>query len=815
MPLFRVLVGVLVLGVAFGAAALDDPCVIEDGLRVCPYDGVGAFGDNNIGDFDFSRCNTTTGCVDYLGNPCPTDDQCILKAVPVGRCSAGSNTPCIWPNGAGFCTGSVNSFFGCLTDSDCPTGDTCFTDTIDPACACENSDDPNRGVSVVCGGQQARCSDGDNPDGAFGTGLCIDLVLGDESDFSNCGEEAAGEGNLSGPRWQVENPGAPQTPQRVPGAGFLTATGPIFQLRGLFAMGITDPDAYGVRRLLQLGDSFHSDWNYSDKAPTDGIVNSHIITFSFDSKVGWQTELPVDGRCTLNTDTVCIKDVDCPGTDTCNPQTFVYGHESAITAPFFLWTRDISDPNDPSIPRSFDKDGDGDLDPDCPPVCGLNYALNSFEEEQIRVVGGAARDLTDPLLTPIPGDPDAGIQLSLNTLVDGPAGEGDVVGVNQIVSLTWLPAVDMRCFIGGAPDRGKFCEEDFLCEGGVDAGATCSAHADCGGVASGVRSCVGGTDNGLACELDNQCRAGGICPKCLAKDCTLDTDCSTGTCADTRIGRCQLSEDACDPFSEFNQFNRSGSRDDCRPSGVDDADLIPCKFCGGPLFDTDAPDNTCRLFPDFKCRFSGDSCFNDAECPQFNQVPGTRTNGLPAIDSNTEALPIGYNDHGLAALGIRGRIHGVNGQDVKVRVPLFIVGTTGSVVLEFRDNDTFGTIDRNGLGPVSGGARGLGVGGTFADDPSTVFPAFGYDPSRGCCQTAEVISPGLLRIPGRRRGRSLSPLAGARARIEFRAASATTTRPTSRSASSPSGTPVLPGVRAARAAIPARMTFSSRRRSAG
>ena len=37
-------------------------------------------------------------------------------------------------------------------------------------------------------------------------------------------------------------------------------------------------------------------------------------------------------------------------------------------------------------------------------------------------------------------------------------GRGDVVGVNQIVALTWLPAVDMRCFMGGDPDRKGICE---------------------------------------------------------------------------------------------------------------------------------------------------------------------------------------------------------------------------------------------------------------------------------------------------------------------------------------------------------------------
>ena len=95
MALFRVLVGVLVLGVAFQAAALDDPCVMENGLRICPYEGVGAFGDNSIGDFDFSRCTLTDGCIDFEDNPCPVNGPCVLKAIPVGRCAEGDNTACI------------------------------------------------------------------------------------------------------------------------------------------------------------------------------------------------------------------------------------------------------------------------------------------------------------------------------------------------------------------------------------------------------------------------------------------------------------------------------------------------------------------------------------------------------------------------------------------------------------------------------------------------------------------------------------------------------------------------------------------------
>src|SRR5262245_22055012 len=54
-------------------------------------------------------------------------------------------------------------------------------------------------------------------------------------------------------------------------------------------------------------------------------------------------------------------------------------------------------------------------------------------------------------------------------------------------------------------------------------------------------------------------------------------------------------------------------------------------------------------------------------------------NGPYDAVTNPNALPIGYNTHGLPELDLAGgqRIGGIAGQGSAVRVPLFVVGTTG------------------------------------------------------------------------------------------------------------------------------------------
>jgi hypothetical protein len=621
MVAIRILVGVVlvVLFVASDAAAIEAPCVVDptfpgqceaasatvcanDGdcpagdrclsVQVCAYTGLGAFGDNLTYDADFSRCTLDQGCIDIAGNPCAPEGTCFLKPVPPGRCSAGTNSDCVWPGGGGRCSTTTN--FACLTNSDCPSGETCDLSTNNPLCECTNElgskceiartpcvdagECPGGEACLstnqtdVCGGSQARCSDGDTPEGAFGTGLCIDLNLGEEA-ITNCGEEAGQP--LNGPRWQVENPGQPITPQRAPGSGF-PASGPIVDIEGGTAIAITEPDSFGVRRMRAFGDSLHAPWTYGSRKVSGGLVDAHIITNAYDAPFGWEPVQPVQGNCVGNPALLCTKDADCPGADTCDPATFVYAHETAVAGPFFLWTQDV-DPGDPNLP-----DVDGNGEPDCPPLCGINLAVNTLQESAIRNAG---------LM-----DSNVGIQASLDVLVDGPAGTGDVVGVTRVISLTWLPVQDMRCFIGG--DQGR------------------------------------------------------------------------ANPSDTKIGRCAFTPFACDPATEKTNLNPGGTTDDCGGGNEQ------CFYCNGDFFTTPRP----------------------------------RNDPLPDLPPNPEALPIGYNAHGLAGLDIHGQLGGIGGTGYSVRVPLFILASSGDQSLEFRDTDRKATEDLRTIGPVSGAQNGLGAG---------------------------------------------------------------------------------------------------------
>jgi len=102
----------------------------------------------------------------------------------------------------------------------------------------------------------------------------------------------------------------------------------------------------------------------------------------------------------------------------------------------------------------------------------------------------------------------------------------------------------------------------------------------------------------------------------------------------------------------------------------------------------------------------------------------------PTPGANATGLPIGYNTRGRPELDlvIQQRIGGIAGQDGDVRVPLFVVGTSGNAAADFRDLPTEGgnTFDLAELGrvvnPALGGApwaTGVGAGGSFTN-PSTL-----------------------------------------------------------------------------------------------
>ncbi|MBM4337422.1 MAG: hypothetical protein FJ108_16170 [Deltaproteobacteria bacterium] len=96
-------------------------------------------------------------------------------------------------------------------------------------------------------------------------------------------------------------------------------------------------------------------------------------------------------------------------------------------------------------------------------------------------------------------------------------------------------------------------------------------------------------------------------------------------------------------------------------------------------------------------------------------------NGPYDATTNPLGLPVGYNTHGRSELDLVAgqRIGNIAGQPADIRVPLFVVGTTGNAAADFRDiaGEAGSTVDLADLGPVDGGlggfASGIGAGGTF------------------------------------------------------------------------------------------------------
>ena len=135
-------------------------------------------------------------------------------------------------------------------------------------------------------------------------------------------------------------------------------------------------------------------------------------------------------------------------------------------------------------------------------------------------------------------------------------------------------------------------------------------------------------------------------------------------------------------------------------------------------------------------------------------------NGPYQAGTNPLGLPIGYNTYGRTELDLtlRERIGGIAGQAGDVRVPLFVVGTSGFAASDFRDlpNEGGSTFDLADMGPIDPGgapwATGVGTGGTFVN-PSTL-PI-----GEACCsnganivwapaQLGDAADPGLLPYGG-------------------------------------------------------------------
>ena len=86
------------------------------------------------------------------------------------------------------------------------------------------------------------------------------------------------------------------------------------------------------------------------------------------------------------------------------------------------------------------------------------------------------------------------------------------------------------------------------------------------------------------------------------------------------------------------------------------------------------------------------------------QGNGCRACNGPITVANPLGLPIGYNTHGLPELDLVAgqRIGGIAGVTSLVRVPLFVVGTTGLAASDFRDlpGTEVGSLDLADMGLV-------------------------------------------------------------------------------------------------------------------
>ena len=161
------------------------------------------------------------------------------------------------------------------------------------------------------------------------------------------------------------------------------------------------------------------------------------------------------------------------------------------------------------------------------------------------------------------------------------------------------------------------------------------------------------------------------------------------------IGRCSDGANPCDP----------------RASAPDQATACSgqggsCRACNGPLGSLSAVAGVSPNDPAL------------AACADPNVMSGACfARNLP----NTLGLPIGYNTHGFPELDLKAgeRIGGIAGQGGDIRVPLFVVGSTGYAASDFRDIASEGlpAVDLADLGSVDPAglpfASGIGTGGSF------------------------------------------------------------------------------------------------------
>jgi hypothetical protein len=439
---------------------------------------------NNRHDVSRLSCSPTLGCFTNTGALCSANPSgfCDIQTTPAGRCSGG-DTVCVWPGGAGRCTG--NSAIGCLTDayvtclkgkqrgtspfttvcnaasgpsSLCAaTGNTnCDMALNNAACDCQGYDSSGATggwEGDVCGStaNQAVCSDGDDQRDAiaFGLGLCVELCTSAAcTPASGCGGAHTAPGTLSGSKYpNSEAFDDAFTLQRTPGAGLTiagsagaTSGGPIIDVKATFVTEWDLPGkgafaANGLRRMQGWADSWHQDQTFSSVAINAVTDVTGPINFLCPVPAGWQSGLPIRAQCgalSASPGAFCIRDADCGctvapcGNNICDPTTFQYCHEAGISNHGWLYTRNLN---------AGEKTGP------CPPNCRNQYDWTTFEEEAF---------IHEFFFS---GDPRIGSQLIFNNLEGSRAGKGDAIQVFPLVSLNTLFFGDLRCHIGGNPAR--------------------------------------------------------------------------------------------------------------------------------------------------------------------------------------------------------------------------------------------------------------------------------------------------------------------------------------------------------------------------
>ena len=477
--------------------------------QVFPYESVGQGGRNNIIDSNGESCDNSAfvggvwtppnggqGCYNRHGGLCSADPNhmCDLQLIPKGRCTygdlaanggpGGTNT-CVWPHGAGRCTG--NTHVGCVTDAYISSGGTVTATGVSNMCSgtpggvntCDMTIDPYGGpfrTACVCDGENAAaanfetavcgtaggtlkavCSDGDpeRDTGGYGTALGVELNLGSGNvSFAAMGPAVTGATTpVSSPPYALEDIPSNDTIEPQRGAGSINRPGaavtPIHEGRATEARDINANfnAALGITKAVSFGDSYWGDSGFAS-APVTGTFNTHIVVFSCDPPVGFATDQKID-----------------PTPAAPNSGDEAYCSQQGRDGISFQWSRNLT-PAEQALPT-------------CPPACKKDFDITTTEIEAFIAAGLQ--------------DPDAGAQLAIQSGEGPSVGAGDVIGVAVVTSATWLNSNDMRCRMGGwgspAGEIGRCFDGPASCNPALnDANGNQPA---CAAQGNGCRACNG------------------------------------------------------------------------------------------------------------------------------------------------------------------------------------------------------------------------------------------------------------------------------------------------------------------------------------